>query len=206
MNDKSDRDLATDVREFVRPLVARGDNTFTDIFEGAVEYLSETYDDEAAVKAACEAEISEAFADHFQAQATWPAITDCDRLDRAFAALNERGIVARHDFSCCQNCGLTEIGDEVVSVAEGGKSVTGFTFYHAQDTDRATQGDGLYLTFGHIDGSEENGTEIGRLVVKALGEAGLETNWDETFGKRISVLLEWKRRIPPSAVLRLAHQ
>ncbi|WP_431732095.1 DUF6891 domain-containing protein, partial [Adonisia turfae] len=33
---------------------------------------------------------------------TWPEVTDCDRLDSAFAAINERGIIA------LQNAGYTQ--------------------------------------------------------------------------------------------------
>ena len=33
---------------------------------------------------------------------TWPTVTDCDRLDAAFAALNERGVIA------LQNAGYTQ--------------------------------------------------------------------------------------------------
>jgi len=36
------------------------------------------------------------------AQREWPSVTDCDRLDRAFADLNGRGIVARQNFACCK--------------------------------------------------------------------------------------------------------
>lgn len=208
MDEKDKAALIEDVRAFVRPLVARGDRAFADILEDAVEYLLEENEnaDPAKVEQICETEIDKAFAEHLAAQATWPQVTDCDRLDRAFDALNNSGIVARHDFTCCQNCGLAEIGDEIQSAVDAGFDVSGFTFYHAQDTDGATEGHGLYLTYGHIDGSEANSVAIGRRIVAALRDAGLETEWDGSIDKRIAVRLDWKRRVVPSAVIRLVSK
>src|SRR5688500_16889972 len=81
-------------------------------------------------------------------QAAWPAVTDCDRLDRAFGELEQRGIVARQNFSCCQNCGSTEIWGEVDDALDAGKAARGHTYYHAQDSQAAAEGGGLYLAYG----------------------------------------------------------
>lgn len=205
MNENDEAAFIEEVREFVQPLVARGDRTFAEAIEETVEYFLEEHEnaDAATVERICEAEIDKAFAAHLAAQATWPEVTDCDRLDRAFEALNEGGIVARHDFSCCQNCGLAEIGDEIQAALDAGVDVSGFTFYHTQDMDGAVGGRGLYLTYGHVDGGETSGVAIGRVIVDTLRAAGLDTDWDGTFGQRIRVTLDWQRRVPVSAVVRL---
>ncbi|WP_072396660.1 hypothetical protein [Hyphomicrobium sp. CS1GBMeth3] len=205
MDEKDDAAFIEEVQAFARPLVARGDRTFAEVVEEAVEHLLEENEDAdpTAVERVCETEIDKIFAAHLAAQATWPQVTDCDRLDRAFDALNGSGIVARQDFTCCQNCGLAEIGDEIQAAVNAGFDVSGFTFYHAQDTDRATEGHGLYLTYGHVDGDEANSVAIGRTIVAALREAGLETDWDGTIRQRIGVRLDWQRRIPASAVIRV---
>ena len=182
MDDDSDQTLTEDVRALVRPLVARGDRTFANILGEAVEHILDEHEgaDEDTVKQVCEQE-----------------------TDKAFEALNGRDIVALHDFTCCQTCGLAEVGAPIQAALDAGVDVAGFTFYHAQDTDSAVDGHGLYHTYGHVDGNETNGIAIGRLVVHALNEAGLETDWDGTFGKRIAVRLDWRRRVPASAVIRL---
>ena len=46
-------------------------------------------------------------------QRTWPEITDYDRLHDAMQELSANSIVARENFSCCQNCGRAEITDEI---------------------------------------------------------------------------------------------
>ena len=195
--------LVDDIRAFVRPQVARGTRTFADILDEAIEVLLEEHvdADQGTVERLAHAEIEAAFAEHLSAQANWPKITDCDRLDRAFDVLNEGGIVARHDFTCCQNCGFAEIGEEIADAIKAGVDVTGFTFYHAQDTDNATEGGGLYLSYGHVEGGDVNAIAVGRIIVSALNAAGLQTEWDGTVGKRIAVRLDWKRRIQPSAAV-----
>ena len=186
-----------EVREFVRRMVARGDRSFAELSEETVEHFLEENEeaDTAHVEKVCDAEIESAFAEHLARQAAWPDVTDCDRLDQAFETLNNGGIVAMHDFACCQNCGLAEIGAEVGSAKEAGVDVVGFAFYHSQDTDSAAAGHGLYLTYGHVDGGEVNGVAVGRVIVSALQDAGLETSWDGSMGQRIAVRLAWQRRI-----------
>ena len=44
--------------------------------------------------------------------AGWPALTDHDRLEQAFAALETQGVVCRQNFTCCGTCGVAEIGDD----------------------------------------------------------------------------------------------
>lgn len=140
----------------------------------------------------------------FAAQAaeerTWPVPTDCDRLDRAFAALERRGVVARQNFACCQTCGHAEIGDEIESgTAE--EPVRGYAFFHRQDTESAAAGEGLYLAYGAVmpgpaSPAEWNraATEVAGEVVTALRAEGLDAAWNGDLEMRIGVPLIWRRR------------
>lgn len=125
-------------------------------------------------------------------QAGWPDETDCDRLDRAFQALERRGIVARQQFSCCQGCGSREIWDEVDEAKAAGVPVRGHTYFHQQDTERAAEGLGLYMAFGSVRGGGD--AEVGREIVEVLRAHGLDAEWDGSPETRILVPLEWKRR------------
>lgn len=125
-------------------------------------------------------------------QEAWTEPTDPDRLERAFAALEEGGIIAREDFTCCRGCGMTEIGAEV----DDGSTVRGFVFFHHQGTRAAAEGHGLSLYYGGFDGSEQTTTAVGHEVVAALTSAGLSTEWDGDPGKAIDVTpLEWRKRL-----------
>lgn len=132
---------------------------------------------------------------HAREQAMWDGLTDCDRLDRAFENLEESGVVARQNFSCCTNCGSTEIWDE----AEGG-NFDGYVFYHQQDTDGAIEGRELYLSYGSLQ-REENEEKwaattlaIANRIVDALQTAGLQPSWNGTIQQKIFLPIDWKKR------------
>lgn len=137
---------------------------------------------------------SEAMTAHFQGQLTWPTQTDCDRLDAAFAELERSGILARQNFSCCCNCGSQEIRDEMNNATQLGQMVRGYTFYHMQDTERAVEGRGVYLSFGSVEKGKEVFLEIGSAIVDTIQRHGLSVEWNGTVEKRILVHLDWKRR------------
>ena len=125
-------------------------------------------------------------------QETWTGPTGPDRLERAFAALEGAGLVARENFTCCRGCGMTEIGAEV----DDESAVRGFVFVHHQGTRAAAEGHGLSLYYGGFDGSEQTTTAVGHEVVAALTSAGLSTQWDGDPGKAIDVTpLEWRKRL-----------
>ncbi|MFG2821618.1 DUF6891 domain-containing protein [Kitasatospora sp. NPDC048365] len=123
-------------------------------------------------------------------QAEWQDETDPERLTRAFTALQETGVTARENFTCCRSCGQAEIG------AEGGPDARGFVYFHTQCTDSAAAGHGLTLLYGGFDGSSETTTAIGDEVVAALEAVGLHTEWDHDPGRAITVTpLDWRRRL-----------
>jgi hypothetical protein len=129
---------------------------------------------------------------HVKAQQDWPEITDCDRLDAAFVEINRAQIVARHNFACCQNCGVREIGAEMAAVP----GARGYTFYHYEDTEAVTRGGALYLAFGG-----EHAGSIARDVVAVLARHGLTTEWGNDANTRIQVKLNWQRRREPLPIL-----
>ncbi|MFI1973276.1 DUF6891 domain-containing protein [Streptomyces cinnamoneus] len=123
-------------------------------------------------------------------QAEWQGETDPERLTRAFTALQEAGITARENFTCCRSCGQSEIG------GEGGPDARGFVYFHSQCRDSAAAGHGLTLLYGGFDGSSETTASIGHEVVAALAAVGLRAEWDHDPGRAITVTpLDWRRRL-----------
>jgi hypothetical protein len=142
----------------------------------------------AAVAAACAAREAE--------KSTWPEVTDCDRLDAVFEALNKQGIVALQNAGYTQSDGYSDCVEEYHERSER-ESIIGYCFYQGQDLERAVEGTGLYLAFGPMNPKEEEtkGPEIGRIIVDELKRAGFTVEWDGTFAERIFVPdIEWKRR------------
>ena len=138
--------------------------------------------------------VDAAFDEHAFDSRTWPQVTDCDRLDAAFKALRKKGIVARQNFSRCQTCGHSEIEDEIKDEEKKGGPVSGYVFFHMQDTDSAVEGHGLHLAYGAVTGEEADTIETAKTVVETLQEAGLETEWEGTTSRRIAVKVDWKKR------------
>jgi len=148
--------------------------------------------DESEVIAAVDA----AFASLARDKTTWPATTDCDRLDSAFAALNARGIIALQNAGYTQSDGYDDVRQNYHERSDR-DSVVGYCFYHGQDLERAVHSEGLYLAFGPMDAKKEKseGPRIGAMIVEELTRAGFAVKWDGTFDQRISIpAIDWKRR------------
>ena len=181
-----------EIRAHIKREVAMGFSPDDDILESATEFAEDEYK-EFQLSSAVPGILSKAIEEHVKNQHLWPEITDCDRLDAAFADLEKNGIVARQDFACCQTCGHAEIDDEI-SEAMKHNSIVGFTFYHHQDTQRATDQGELLLAYGGLDGEDESTLNIGRRIVACLKRHDLKVMWKEDVKKRIQVTLDWKRR------------
>lgn len=100
-----------DLRAFIAYRVREGFESAHEIMENVHDWAYDKYERDDMLPE-IKRLTAELIAAHRAAQAEWGPSTDCDRLDEAFAALNRQGIVARQDFSCCNNCGFTEIWDE----------------------------------------------------------------------------------------------
>ncbi|MCA9675484.1 MAG: hypothetical protein KC464_10650 [Myxococcales bacterium] len=168
-----------------------------------LERVSDVYGDELEGPAleAFEAELpalyAEAAARHRDEAAAWPAITDCDRLDAAFDELNERGILARHRWWCCQNCGHATMGAERDTIVADGGMARGYAFYHVQDTEAVADGGPLFLAFGAFDGDDAADKTIAQETVDVLAAHDLAVRWDGSTSSRIAVPLRWQRRARP---------
>lgn len=128
-------------------------------------------------------------------QAKWDVLTDYDRLELAFDQLEDAGIVARQNFTCCGTCGAAEIQAEIEDFEFEGRTALGYVFFHQQDTERAVEGSGLYFSYGSVeDGPEEAHLAIGQQVHDTMAAVGLKPHWNGKIDQRVGVMLEWKRR------------
>jgi hypothetical protein len=193
--DKAELDVVlVGMRDFVARRVVEGFDDADTIIRSAVE-VSEADLEPAELEAHAERLTTALIEEHLREQSQWVGPTDCDRLDRAFEELEGEGIVARHNCTCGQNCGHSEIWGEIAAVREeGGHEVQGYTFYHMQDTEGACEGGFLYLAYSAVSGNNEDTVQVGQRIVRALERAGLEVVWDGSAAQRIGVRLQWRRR------------
>ncbi|MFF0482826.1 DUF6891 domain-containing protein [Streptomyces sp. NPDC004435] len=186
-------DLAEDRRRElegrVREVLAGGYVSRAQLAEVAEDYLV-TKDHRPVSREQATALADRLWLERVAEQATWRGETDPERLTRAFTALQEAGITARENFTCCRGCGRSEIG------AEGEPDARGFVYFHTQCTDSAAAGHGLTLLYGGFDGSPETTAAIGQEVVAALDTVGLPTEWDGDPDQVITVTpMDWRRRL-----------
>lgn len=128
---------------------------------------------------------------------TWPAVTDWDRLDRAFGKLEGQGVIALHMAGFTQSDGLEEVEDDYEEAGGKESNYAGHCFYTEQDQTSALDGDGMYIGFGHLSGDNAKGIAVGRLLRAALEAEGFNVEWNGTIKSRLFVKgFRWQRRGP----------
>ena len=185
--------LPEDLRSFISHQIEEGFDSAHDIIENAADYAIERHgrDD---LKPQIKTFTIDQIAQHQLQQGAWGPSTDCDRLDQAFAALNQSAIVARQNFSCCTNCGQTEIWDEIDKV-EQHHPVEGYVFYHFQCIEHAMQCGQLMLAYGTVYDDEDALTAVANKIVAELRRAGLNATWQGSPYHPIVIQnFVWRRR------------
>jgi hypothetical protein len=156
---------------------------FEDVFNGAIprERLREL--------------IKAEVARHQAEQRSWPTVTDCERLDRAFTALEAEGILAIHNAGNEASDGITEVSEQYRAAGGAASRVIGYCFYHRQDMEYALNHDELGLAFGDINGDRHRGVKIGERVRSALLAAGLQVTWSGSIDDKLAIkAFRWQRR------------
>jgi len=158
-------------------------------------------------------------------QTQWTAPGDFERLSAAFAELERNGIVARMNFTCCMQCGTTEIDDERTPSEPDQNGYPfaqwAYTFFHMQDAERlGDEPSDLYLSYSafrpahDLDpalvaaafGGDETAKAhmiahtdqtVGRQVADALRTQGLSVDWNGDNNQRIRVTdVCWRKPLP----------
>jgi hypothetical protein len=108
-----------------------------------------------------------------------------------FTQLRKLGIIARSNFSCCQNCGCSEISLSFYDFSPAKKEKTkGYVFWHHQDEDHFKDNGKLYLSYGQMTENGKtfgNALEVGKLIVEHLEKQGLKVEWNGNTDTRILV-------------------
>ncbi|WP_327699817.1 DUF6891 domain-containing protein [Streptomyces sp. NBC_00459] len=184
-----DEDERKKLEKRVREVLVGGYTDRAELAELAEDYLV-TADRRPVSREQAEVLADRMWLERVAEQAEWTGETDPERLTRAFTALQEAGITARENFTCCRSCGQSEIR------GEGRTDARGFVYFHSQCTDSAAAGHELMLLYGGFDGSSETTTAVGHEVMAALDAAGLQAVWDRAPDRAITVTpLEWHRRL-----------
>jgi hypothetical protein len=204
------------IRGYVRTRLRAGFDSLADVKKQLKDLDPEELFDEGVITAErLRAELASALETELAAfqrdTKKWPKQTDNDRLDAAFADLEEHfAVVARQDYWCCQTCGCAAIGDELAATRKGKKGekgkkppgALGYVFFHNQDTEAAVDGGGLFLAYGSADIVDDRTRAVGEIVVSVLRRHELAPEWDGNIATRIMLPIDWRRRLPKRSVAR----
>jgi hypothetical protein len=128
-----------------------------------------------------------------EAEKSWPATTDCERLDLAFKALDSAGILCLHNAGYTMSDGHSD-AYEIYSTAQTGKYF-GYCFYHGQDMERAIDGGGLMLAFDHVKGDVPEKLSVAEKINEVLIKHNFTLDWDGAAEMRINInKFDWKNR------------
>jgi hypothetical protein len=145
-------------------------------------------------------------------QKSWPAFTDCDRLDKAEAALRERGILLWQASPCCDSCTYGEFPERIEALEKRYPGIKdklrGYAFFIDQNLPESLADNrqtSVYLGYGwkvpedqkpSQEEYEKQALSIANEVCAALREEGLMVDWDGTMQRKIGFDLLWQRRKP----------
>lgn len=215
----------TELRQQARLVVRPGFTTRDDAVVAVVEWYEAEGLDPDVLEAAAERVVDDEWAVRAAELEAAGDDGDYGRLERAFAALADERVVARMNFTCCQNCGTTEIDDERTAIDGGpgryGYAEWAYTFFHQQDAEGLGQPDALLrLSFSAFTAAPDadpadvaagragdrdamqrvmahTDAVVGRTVVAALVDQGLTVMWDGTGAQRIAVAVPaWRKPLP----------
>lgn len=185
--------LEDELEQFIGRRVAEGFDSEEDIVEDALEYFDHDFPGDNLPEVAARL-TDEAIKRHLDDEKTWINSTDCDKLDLVFEQLEAEGIVARQNFTCCQTCGHSEIWEEIEQARQE-RPVTGYVFYHQQDTERARDEGMLYLAYGACESEDEASIKVARRATELFQNSGFKVDWNGTLDKRICLQdFDWRRR------------
>ncbi len=169
----------------------------SDLVEEAIDLIDESYD--LYTKEVIRSEVEQCATLSIQKakaeQMLWPEVTDCDKLDAAFEELDQLGVIAAHDFTCCLSCGRAEMEDLLNDESNSSSYYWGGCFYHSQDTLFAVDCGDLHIAYLTKDMSENSQRMLGGLITEVCCDYGLKAFWDGSIDRRVKVELDWKRRL-----------
>lgn len=189
---KTDADRLADLERVVRKELYRG-------FFGPDELvfiIPEGYfwGDEAFDNATIQSVADRVYAEKVAEMATWPEVTDCDRLDAAFAALDAAGIICEQNAGLTKSDGVEECEDTYEDEGGDESHYVGYCYYTGQDLDAVMACGEFCIGFGHWR-EKARGVEIAERICAAMREQGFEVEWGGSIRERICVKgITWRRR------------
>lgn len=130
----------------------------------------------------------------------WDAVTDYDRLERAFARLEDEGFISAHCPGYDQEGCLQAVEDRWRTMGGKASGLSGAVFYDGEALMGAIIGEGLEIQFRplpgnpHSDNPQAAAHIIAASVLNTLNENGLTSEWSGSLDDPIIAKLTWQKR------------
>ena len=183
-------DTETYISEQIRLRVWSGYDDAEDVQDMITDILEDD-----ANEGMLRARVAEEFQRKSEAEASWPAETDCDKLDAAFNALREKGVIALHNAGWDKSEAFHNCLEEYRSQGKP-ETLFGICYYTSQDVDGAVDGHGMYLGYSSTrpEAEEVDAERAGALICSELEKVGLKTEWGGSAKSRIKLEINWQNR------------
>ena len=138
-----------------------------------------------------------------EAQRMMLTLAELQRLDKAFVQLETQlNVVARSHFACCNNCGVSEMMDEIDAAAES-RPIRGWIFYNQQNTELAFVTSKLDLVVGDFDYKfDEIASQLCAEIAAVLHAAGFRATAKEN---RMHIVFDTPKRLHAGARQQESH-
>ncbi|WP_430336141.1 DUF6891 domain-containing protein [Rhodococcus sp. ACT016] len=214
-----------EIREEARVLVVPGFATFDEVCETARGCVDGAHEN-TALGRKVDALVRQVWNERRDEQKQWTTPGDYMRVAAAFADLEQRGILARMNFTCCVKCGTVEIDEERTPADPPMDGWCpwkqwAYTFFHMQDAERlGDEPADLLLSYSSFRPAPDTDPAliaaacsgdrvaeqemvaytdgvVGRTVVDALRSRGLTVDWNGDTSHRICVTdVVWRKPLP----------
>ena len=180
----------TYIAEQIRLRVWSGYDDPEDVQDMITDILEDDADEEML-----RARVGEEFQRKTEAEATWPAETDCDKLDIAFSALRDKGVIAIRNAGWDKSEAFHSCLEEYRSQGQP-DNLFGICYYTSQDVDGAIHGNvmGMGYSSTRPETEEVDAERTGALICSELDKVGLKTEWDGSAKSRIKLEINWQNR------------
>ena len=129
------------------------------------------------------------------AEASFPEVTDCDRLDSVFDQLAMSGILTGQDVGTTMSDVRDDMWEAVDQARRCGEPARGWVAFHRQDVDRVVDTGTLCIAYAALTDLDDDFRIIGTEVAEALRSAGFEVDWNGDPARRIELHgLAWQKR------------
>lgn len=189
-----DKCCAYELEGMITNYVKAGFHSDDEILTECIERIEDSYPDECERLTEDEfTEIIQTYRQRFQNEGDQENFR---KLDAAFGALRERGIVAQHYAGYTQSDGFADCNEEAAKLEENGETPIGCCFYTPQDLEHILNGDStrLYCSFGNYL-EQPTAVEIGQMVADAFRAAGFSVLWNGSAETKVAIEnMKWDKR------------